>query len=313
MDGLAEAHAAGALGSITQTSLGNISFVVPLPSSALGTDDYSSLKSYLNSTNFFSLNVMQPDLSAPGVDILAAFSPIAPPSSFVTDERRVKYNILSGTSMACPHVAAVAAYVKTFHPDWSPSALKSALITTASQMDPSKNPDAKFSYGSGHVNPVKAINPGLVYDNAEGDNIRFLCSIGYSEDNIRLISGTNSSCPKSSRKTPPRDFNYPTLTTLVEDGDSFTVNFQRTVTNFGVATSTYNATISSNSDLDVRVVPQVLSFKTLWEKKSYNVTVKGKALGMKSMASASLTWSDGIHNVRSPIVIHTHKPPPRVV
>ncbi|KAK8544369.1 hypothetical protein V6N13_056151 [Hibiscus sabdariffa] len=80
MDGLDEAHAAGALGSITQTSLRNISFVVPLPSSALGTDDYSSLKAFLNSTNFFSLNVMQPDLSAPGVDILVAFSPVAPPS-----------------------------------------------------------------------------------------------------------------------------------------------------------------------------------------------------------------------------------------
>ncbi|KAK8615266.1 hypothetical protein V6N13_069043 [Hibiscus sabdariffa] len=257
--------------------------------------------------SFFSLNVMQPDISAPGVNILAAYSPDVSPSSDSTDERRVKYNILSGTSMACPHVAAVAAYVKTFHPDWSPSSLKSALITTATPMDPSKNPDGEFSYGSGHVNPIKAINPGLVYDNVEGDNIRFLCSIGYSEDNIRTISGTNSSCPKNSSKTLPRDFNYPTLTALVEAGGSFTVNFQRTVTNVGVATSTYNATIASDSKLDVKVTPQVLSFKTLWEKKSYNVTVKGKALDEMSMASASLTWSDSIHNVRSPIVIHTYK------
>ncbi|KAK8615273.1 hypothetical protein V6N13_069050 [Hibiscus sabdariffa] len=303
MHGLDEAYAADALGSITQTSLGNISFVVPLPSSALGTDDYRSLVSYLNSTNFFSLNVMQPDLSAPGVDILAAYSPVAPPSSTLIDERRVKYNILSGTSMSCPHVAAVAAYVKTFHPDWSPSAIKSALITTASPMDPSKHPDAELAYGSGHVNPVKAINPGLVYDNAEGDNIRFLCSIGYSEDKIQAIAGTNSSCPKTS--TLPRNFNYPTLTALVKGGDSFTVNFQRTVTNVGVATSTYNATTSSSSKLEVKVIPQVLSFKTLGEKKSYNVTVKGKALAEQSMASVSLTWSDSIHNVRSPIVIHT--------
>ncbi|KAK8544367.1 hypothetical protein V6N13_056149 [Hibiscus sabdariffa] len=174
-------------------------------------------------------------------------------------------------------------------------------------MDPSKNPDGEFSYGSSHVNPIKAINPGLVYDNVEGDNIRFLCSIVYSEDNIRTISGTNSSCPKNSSKTLPRDLNYPSLTALVEAGGSFTVNFRRTVTNVGVATSTYNATISSSSKLDVTVIPQVLSFKTLWEKKSYNVTVKGKALAEWSMASASLTWSDGIHNVRSPIVIHTYK------
>ncbi|KAK8544375.1 hypothetical protein V6N13_056157 [Hibiscus sabdariffa] len=313
MDGLSEAHDAGALGSVTQTSFQNISFVVPLPASALRTDDYESLLSYLNSTNIFSLNVMQPDISAPGVNILAAFSPDAVPSSTATDERRVKYNILSGTSMSCPHVAAVAAYVKTFHPDWSPSAIKSALITTASPMDPSKNPDAEFGYGSGHVNPVKAINPGLVYDNAEGDNIRFLCSIGYSEDNIRTISGTNSSCPKNSSKTLPRDFNYPTLSALVKAGGSFTVNFQRTVTNVGVATSTYNATISSSPKLEVKVIPQVLSFKTLKENKSYSVTVKGKTLAEMSMASASLTWSDGIHTVRSPIVIHTYEGSKRTV
>ncbi|KAL4383699.1 hypothetical protein GQ457_15G028700 [Hibiscus cannabinus] len=171
-------------------------------------------------------------------------------------------------------------------------------------MDPAKNSDAELAYGSGHVNPVKAINPGLVYDNAEGDNVRFLCSIGYSEEKIRAISGTNSSCPKTSPL--PRNFNYPTLSALVKADGSFTVKFQRTVTNVGVATSTYNATISSSPKLEVTVIPQVLSFKTLWEKKSYNVTVTGKALAKMSMASASLTWSDGIHNVRSPIVIHTY-------
>ncbi|KAK8544371.1 hypothetical protein V6N13_056153 [Hibiscus sabdariffa] len=309
--GLPEAQDAGALGTIIRTPLQNISFVVPLPASALGTDDYNSLQAYLNSTNFFSVNVMQPDISAPGVDILAAYSPVASPSEIGTDKRRVKYNVLSGTSMACPHVAAVAAYVKTFHPDWSPSAIKSALITTAFPMDPSKNSYAEFGYGSGHVNPVKAINPGLVYDNVEGDNIMFLCSIGYSEEKIRAISGTNSSCPKTSML--PRNFNYPTLTALVKAGGSFTLNFQRTVTNVGVATSTYNATISSSPKLEVAVIPQVLSFKTLWEKKSYNVTVKGKVLAEMSMASASLTWSDSIHNVRSPIVIHTYKGSTRAV
>ncbi|KAK8544361.1 hypothetical protein V6N13_056143 [Hibiscus sabdariffa] len=131
--------------------------------------------------------------------------------------------------------------------------------------------------------------------------------IGYSEDNIRTISGTNSSCPKNSSKTLPRDFNYPTLTALVKAGGSFRVNFQRTVTNVGVATSTYNATITSDSKLDIKVISQLLSSKTLWEKKSYNVTIKGKALAEMSMLHASLTWSDNIHNVRSPIVIYTYE------
>ncbi|GMJ07541.1 hypothetical protein like AT3G46850 [Hibiscus trionum] len=341
MRGLTEAHDAGALGSITQT-FDNVSYVVPLPASALTPNKFYLLTTYMNSTkeavadlsktetiedssapvvaafssrgpNYIVPDILKPDITAPGVDILAAYSELAPPSTTKTDERRVKYNILSGTSMSCPHVAAVAAYVKTFHPNWSPSAIKSALITTASPMDPSKNLNGEFAYGSGHVNPVKAIDPGLVYDNVEGDNIRFLCSIGYSEDNIRKISGTNSSCPKISNKTLPRDLNYPTLTAQVKPGDSFTVNLQRTVTNVGVSTSTYNATISSNSKLEIEVIPEVLSFESLMEKKSYNVTVKGKALSEDSMASASLTWSDGIHKVRSPIVIHTYTGSPNAV
>lgn len=73
---------------------------------------------------------MQPDLTAPGVDILAAWSPVAPISSYEGDTRSVSYNIISGTSMSCPHASGAAAYVKSFHQTWSPAAIKSALMTT---------------------------------------------------------------------------------------------------------------------------------------------------------------------------------------
>ena len=73
---------------------------------------------------------MQPDISAPGIDILAAYAPNVPPSGGMYDKRRAKFNFVSGTSMACPHASGVAAYVKTFHPEWSPSAIKSAIMTT---------------------------------------------------------------------------------------------------------------------------------------------------------------------------------------
>lgn len=74
---------------------------------------------------------MQPDLSAPGVDILAGYSKLATLTGDPADNRRNVFNILSGTSMACPHAASAAAYVKSFHPDWSPAAIKSALMTTS--------------------------------------------------------------------------------------------------------------------------------------------------------------------------------------
>ncbi|TYH04389.1 hypothetical protein ES288_A08G002200v1 [Gossypium darwinii] len=260
MQGVDEAYNAGALGLITKYRSNDVSFVVPLPAITLSSKDYDSVTSYLNSTkqpkakilrsetitdkfapivasfsskgpNFIVPDILKPDISAPGVDILAAYSPVASPSITTTDKRRVKYNIISGTSMSCPHVAGAAAYVKTFHPHWSPSTIKSALMTTAFPMDALRNQGAEFAFGSGHINPVKAIDPGLVYNTVKGDNIRFLCS------------------------------------------KPFKVTFHRTVTNVGVARSTYNATIATLSELEIKVVPQVLSFKSLTEKKSYNVYI----------------------------------------
>lgn len=61
------------------------------------------------------------------MDILAGWSPLAP---VYGDTRSVYFNVISGTSMSCPHASATAAYVKAAHPDWSPSAIKSAIMTT---------------------------------------------------------------------------------------------------------------------------------------------------------------------------------------
>ncbi|CAM8958459.1 unnamed protein product [Rhodiola kirilowii] len=68
---------------------------------------------------------------APGVGILAAFPPKVLPSG---NERSVNEdNIMSGTSMSCPHAAGALAYIKSLHPNWSPAALKSAFMTTAAK------------------------------------------------------------------------------------------------------------------------------------------------------------------------------------
>jgi len=75
----------------------------------------------------YGSNELQPDASAPGVDILAAFPPVLSPTDDTADKRHVKYSVMSGT---CPHAAGVAAHVKAAHPDWSASAIKSAIMTT---------------------------------------------------------------------------------------------------------------------------------------------------------------------------------------
>ncbi|XWS71635.1 hypothetical protein CRYUN_Cryun03dG0155000 [Craigia yunnanensis] len=245
---------AGAAGSIVLSDhYDNVSFVMALPAVALNKRNYILVKSYVNSTNV--LHSGQPDITAPGVDILAAYSEIAPPT-------------------------------------WP--------------MDKSKNPNGEISYGAGHINPIKAINPGLVYEALKEDYIKLMCSLGYSHDSIKLVSGDNSSCPKSSEDVPPIKLNYPSLTFRVPTNQSFTVTFHRTVKNVGLANSTYKAEVSSNPKLKVKVIPDVLSFKALEEKKSFNVTVSGEGLKDEFMLSATLIWSDGTHIVRSPIVVHAY-------
>ncbi|XP_020413431.1 subtilisin-like protease SBT4.3 isoform X1 [Prunus persica] len=329
--GNVEAHKAGALGSILHSSAPDVSFVVPLPATGLSNQDYNVVKSFLNSTKEPRANILKseaikdddapiaasfssrgpnqilpeiikPDISAPGVDILAAYSPVASVTSSPEDKRSVKYSILSGTSMSCPHAAGVAAYIKTFHPDWSPAAIKSSLMTTAKPMNGTSTFPGEFSYGSGHIDPVKAIDPGLVYDASKEDYIRLLCIV-LDEAKVRHISGNNSTCPKDSEKGSPKDHNYASLAANVTPMKPFTVTFHRTVKNVGLANSAYEAKIMPNPNFDIKVDPEVLSFKTLNEKKTFNLTIVGEGFPDGSHVFAELVWYDGTHSVRSPILV----------
>ncbi|KAJ6895542.1 hypothetical protein NC651_021911 [Populus alba x Populus x berolinensis] len=333
VNGRTEAKRAGALGAILPTSFEDISFILPLPGLSLTEDKLNAVKSYLNSTKKPSANILKseaikdnaapevasfssrgpnpiisdilkPDASAPGIDILAAFPPVLSPADDPSDKRHVKYSVMSGTSMACPHAAGVAAHVKAAHPDWSASAIKSAIMTTAWPMNVTERSEGEFAFGSGHVNPVAAIHPGLVYETQKSDYIQLFCGLGYSAEKIRQISGDNSSCSKAARNTLPRDLNYPSMAAKVAAEESFTIKFHRTVTNVGNANSTYKAKIFSHSSLKIKVVPGALSFKSLKEKKSFAVTIVGRDLTYNSTLSASLVWSDGSHSVRSPIVVY---------
>jgi hypothetical protein len=155
--------------------------------------------------------------------------------------------------------------------------------------------EGEFAFGAGHINPVKAIDPGLVYETSKEDYIKMLCSM-----QVRFF-GT---CPRES-KGSQKDLNYPSMQVRVETGKSFTVEFPRTVTNVGIANSTFVSKVITDSQINVSVKPSILSFKSLKEKKSFIVTVSGKALPARIRVSASLVWSDRTHNVRSTIVVYT--------
>lgn len=68
------------------------------------------------------------------MNIIAAISGDAGPSGEVFDKRRVPFVAFSGTSMSCPHVSGLVGLLKTLHPDWSPAAIKSAIMTTGTKI-----------------------------------------------------------------------------------------------------------------------------------------------------------------------------------
>ncbi|XP_027152547.1 subtilisin-like protease SBT4.13 [Coffea eugenioides] len=334
---LAEVKRAGSVGSIFRSGeIYDVSFVFPSAASTLSPQQFDLVESYINSTkvpqayiypsenitdssapvvasfssrgpNTIFPDILKPDISAPGVHILAAYSPAASPSEIShQDARSVEYNILSGTSMACPHAAGAAAYVKSLNPHWSPSAIKSALMTTAWQLNATNasHGDAEFSYGAGHLDPVKAADPGLVYEILRSDYIKLLCGLKLDPKALAQIFADNTSCTNVV-PTQPKDLNYPTITAKVENGERFTATFSRTVTNVGLPNSTYRATITSRpSQVNISVEPNILSFTTVNEKRSFVVTVTG-GRATPPLISASLVWFDGLHSVRSPIIIYT--------
>jgi subtilisin family serine protease len=144
--------------------------------------------------NSVSPDILKPDIIAPGLNILAAWPENLSPSELPSDKRRTKFNLLSGTSMSCPHVSGLAALLKAVHPDWSPAALKSALMTTAyvtnNKGNPIKDsslagsPATPFDIGAGHVNPERAREPGIVYDISTEDYVNYLCSLNYSSSEL---------------------------------------------------------------------------------------------------------------------------------
>ncbi|KAF8413073.1 hypothetical protein HHK36_001049 [Tetracentron sinense] len=266
--------------------------------------------------NFLTLEILKPDVVAPGVNILAAWTEAVGPSSLPTDRRRVKFNILSGTSMSCPHVSGVAALLKAIHPEWSPAAIKSALMTTAYVHDNTLKPlkdasnhalSSPFDHGAGHINPSRALDPGLVYDMGVQDYFEFLCTQKLTPTQLKVFSkSSNRSCGNALAN--PGDLNYPSISAVLPEKPSVSVlTLHRTVTNVGPPVSTYHATVSPLKGASVKVEPETLHFTSKHQKLSYKITFTTKSR-QSTPEFGGLIWSDGEHRVRSPIVI-TWLPP----
>jgi len=221
-------------------------------------------------------DVLKPDLSAPGVDVLAAVAPASNHSR--------TYDFMSGTSMAAPHVAGIAALIRAEHPGWSPMAIKSALMTTAGDV---RHESLPFNEGAGQIEPIPAMDPGLVYEAGINDWLGFLKGQGCQ------------GCPDAPPTLEAPDLNQASIAVGALAG-SRTVH--RTVTSVRRSTETYTAAVSGVAGFEATVTPSKI---TLRPGQSATFTVKLDRInaGLNAWSTGHLTWKGRAHTVRSPIAL----------
>ncbi|XP_027336548.1 subtilisin-like protease SBT1.2 [Abrus precatorius] len=254
--------------------------------------------------NLPSPGILKPDIVGPGVNILASW----PFPLDNTTNSKLTFNIMSGTSMSCPHLSGVAALLKSSHPQWSPAAIKSAIMTSADIInlehklivDETLHPADIFATGSGQVNPSNANDPGLVYDIQPDDYIPYLCGLGYSDTQVGLIAHKTIKCSETS-SIPEGELNYPSFSVVLASSQTFT----RTVTNVGEAYSSYVVMVTVPEGVDVKVQPDKLDFSKVNQKETYSVTFSrvGSGYEMGQYAQGFLQWVSAKHTVRSPISV----------
>ncbi|KAL3499441.1 hypothetical protein ACH5RR_038534 [Cinchona calisaya] len=251
-----------------------------------------------------SPGILKPDIIGPGVSILAAW-PISVENNTNT---KSTFNVISGTSMSCPHLSGIAALLRSAHPDWSPAAIKSAIMTTANLLNVNNGPilDERmlpadvFATGAGHVNPSRATDPGLIYDIQPGDYIPYLCGLGYTDKQIEIIVNHPVTCATVS-SIPEAQLNYPSFSIQLGSASKM---YTRTVTDVGKASSTYYIDIGLIPGVDVYVQPAMLNFTAGHRQLTYQISFgrSDKSIN-NTYVQGAIAWVSKEHIVRSPIVI----------
>ncbi|SNC73326.1 Putative cell wall-binding protein [Kytococcus aerolatus] len=227
-------------------------------------------------------DVLKPDISAPGVGVLAASA---------SPERGADvFEYMSGTSMSSPHIAGLAALVKQANPSWTPMAVKSALMTSARDHASAASNDP-FATGAGFVEPRRMLNPGLVYDANQSDWFDFLAGQGatYSDGS-----------PVSENPIDASDLNQASIAIGELLGDQ---TVTRTITNVSGRATTWEASFSGLEGVEATVSPSTVDLGP-GESAEVEVTFTDVGLADGAWSKGHLIWSaTGQSDVRSPIAL----------
>lgn len=162
-----------------------------------------------------------------------------------------------------------------------------------------------FVRGAGHVDPNRAVDPGMVYDAGTDDYISFLCALGYTTEQVAVFTRDGSVTDCSTRTGSVGDHNYPAFS-AVFNSDKDKVTQRRVVRNVGRnVKTTYTVRVTSPAGVHVTVKPRKLRFNATQQTQEYEITFA--PLGVWSVTEkytfGSIVWSDREHTVTSPIAI----------
>jgi subtilisin family serine protease len=245
-------------------------------------------------------DLIKPDVTAPGVNILAGNTPFptvgAPGQLFQS---------ISGTSMSSPHVAGLFALLRQAHPDWSAAMAKSAVMTTARQdvvKEDGTTPADPFDMGAGHVDPSgkpskkgSLFNPGLVYDAGLTDYFAFLCG---ADPSIFIDpASTCGSLEAAGVSTDTTDLNVASIGASSIAG-SITVS--RVVTSVADQRVNWKAHVEAPPGYSVTVAPDRVRLNP-GESATVEVTITNETAPVDTWAFGALTWKGGGYEARSPI------------
>ncbi|CAI7816829.1 unnamed protein product [Closterium sp. NIES-54] len=277
-------------------------------------------------------DILKPDIVAPGVNLWGAWI-----STTTDGSEPAQYSQVSGTSMATPHVAGIVALIMQMNPDWSPARVMSAVMTTATPggspsdirtmvisssgavggkpgtsggggggytyrvVKPMKNSLNKeataWELGSGHVDPPRVADPGLVFDVSFEDNVNFLAGL-----DLQRAKDTFPSVTTFSPIKPAYKFNRPSISVSKLFGG---VTVTRTVTNVASVVSTYVAKVVPPPRVKVTVTPSTFTIAP-GDKVTFSVELK-VLKGMDGFSHGSITWVDNnMHAVRVPLVVQPY-------
>lgn len=209
--------------------------------------------------------ILKPDIGAPGVNVLAA----------VASDEGPTWNWLTGTSMASPHIAGLGALLKGAHPQWSPMAVKSALLTSARDYADAESNSA-FVGGTGFVEPRNFLQPGLVFDSGVADWDAFLAN---------PAAGTQLN---AAYVQIPQLGAEPTVVT-------------RTVTNTGAEAATFTASYEGPDTLSVTVEPAQLTVPA-GGTAEVTITVANTGAPATEWQQGEVTWTNGSTVVEIPVL-----------